>query len=393
MTWRPLLCGMAANAAREAASAIVADLQEPSDWPARHAHGIALVHAYAGDSKRAAAFMDRAVRYLEDNPLPPALFGGVCGIAWVMNHLDPDCDDAADSVDDLVVRAVSNSPASVPYDLITGLVGLGVYALGRMPRDSARTMLRSIVARLDALTVRDADGICWLNSSRYRTAGETSCYDIGMAHGIAGVVAFLAQVRRSGVEQGSSVRMLDGAVRWLAAHRLPSESPSAFASEVPLHGTMTPARLAWCYGDPGVALALHAAWTSTSAGTVRELALEVAVKAAARDPASSGVVDSGLCHGAAGLGHIFNRLHQAIGGSRLQEAAIHWFSSCLSLRQSGRGIGGFQSLQASSDGSGQWGDDASLTTGAPGIALALLAATEAIEPRWDALFLMDVASV
>ena len=40
------------------------------------------------------------------------------------------------------------------YDLIIGLVGIGVYALERLPRTSARECIELIVDRLDETAVR-----------------------------------------------------------------------------------------------------------------------------------------------------------------------------------------------------------------------------------------------
>ena len=53
--------------------------------------------------------------------------------------------------------------------------------------------------------------------------------------------------------------------------------------------------------------------------------------AAKRPRGFSGVVDAGLCHGAAGLGHVFNRLFQATGEQRLALAAREWFSVALDM--------------------------------------------------------------
>ncbi|HEX4457598.1 MAG TPA: lanthionine synthetase C family protein [Polyangia bacterium] len=387
--WRPLLTGTTGETARDAAHAIAAALHDPMDWPARHAHQIAILHAYVGDPECAGAFMERAMSYVADTPLSPALFGGVCGIAWALNHLDPDSEDAMGSVDELVLKAIADTSSAIPYDLISGLVGLGVYALARMPRASAQTIVRAIIVRLDDLATRDVDGVCWLTLPSDRTASGAGHYDLGIAHGAAGVIGFLARVRRAGLDVERVTPMLAGALRWLTAHRLEVESSSRFASKVALDGTMDVARSAWCYGDPGVALSLLAA-SACGCPTARDVALETAVTAASRDPGRSGVLDAGLCHGAAGLGHIFNRLHQATGAPRLREAATYWFTRCLSLRQAGSGIGGFQSFLPSEDGRVRWADDASLLTGATGIALALLAASDEIEPRWDAMLLMDL---
>jgi lantibiotic modifying enzyme len=122
-------------------------------------------------------------------------------------------------------------------------------------------------------------------------------------------------------------------------------------------------------------------------------ALEIARCAAAGPPEEAGVVDAGFCHGATGLGHVFNRLYQATGDATLRRAARFWFERSLAMRQPGRGVGGFQALTARDDGTKYWDDeDRGILTGAAGIGLALLAAATPIEPEWDRMLLVSVPS-
>jgi hypothetical protein len=118
-------------------------------------------------------------------------------------------------------------------------------------------------------------------------------------------------------------------------------------------------------------------------------ALEIARRAAERAPKTAGVVDAGLCHGAAGLGHLFNRMFQATGETQFNEAATFWFERALEMRRPAEGIGGF-SARDRVDGETRWVDDPGILTGAAGIALALLAATTPIEPAWDRMLLVSI---
>jgi hypothetical protein len=101
-------------------------------------------------------------------------------------------------------------------------------------------------------------------------------------------------------------------------------------------------------------------------------------------------VDAGLCHGAAGLGHLFNRLFQATGEPVLAEAARFWLEQALALRRPGRGFGGYEARIRGGDGAPTWVAEPGLLTGAAGIALALLAATAPVEPAWDRFLLVAV---
>jgi hypothetical protein len=118
-------------------------------------------------------------------------------------------------------------------------------------------------------------------------------------------------------------------------------------------------------------------------------ALALARQAAGRARLSAGVSDAGFCHGAAGAGHMFNRLYQATGESPLGDAARFWFDQTLALRQPGRGIAGFATRVPDDAGSVRWAPMPGLIDGASGIALALLAAASPQEPYWDGILLLS----
>jgi hypothetical protein len=119
-------------------------------------------------------------------------------------------------------------------------------------------------------------------------------------------------------------------------------------------------------------------------------AIAIARRAAAWPREDSGVVDAGLCHGAAGLGHLFNRMFQATGEPELGAAARSWFERTLEMRRPGCGVGGYEAWLAGGDGELSWAADTGLLTGAAGIALALESATAAVEPAWDRMLLVAI---
>jgi hypothetical protein len=151
-----------------------------------------------------------------------------------------------------------------------------------------------------------------------------------------------------------------------------------------------PSRLAWCYGDLGLAVALLGAARCVGEADWERAALAVARRAVCRASEQSGVVDAGLCHGAAGVGHLFNRLFQATGEECFAEASRFWLERTLAMRQPGRGIAGYLSWSPGEDGALTWLAEPGLLTGAAGIALALLAAATPIEPAWDRMLLASV---
>jgi hypothetical protein len=99
----------------------------------------------------------------------------------------------------------------------------------------------------------------------------------------------------------------------------------------------------------------------------------------------------GLCHGAAGNAHLFNRLWQATGEAVFADVARAWLARAIEMRRVGEAVAGFPSFMVDGDDQ-HWDPDATILTGAPGVALVLHAAVSEVEPSWDRMLLADLAS-
>lgn len=385
--WQPLLSGPLASAAAAAVEAIAADLgalaslirpfgADPAFSLAGGTAGSALFLAYLAEQAPGRGYGDRAMDLLEQaigsvatRRVAPGLYDGFAGVAWTLEHLrgrtfdDGDGEDSGAGSAAFLLDLLGQTPWRRPCDLISGLVGFGIYALERLARPGGGEILEQVLARLAETAEECPEGTAW------RTPSPEGRFDAGVAHGVPGVIGLLAAAARDGAE----VRpLLDGAVRWLLAQR------------------PFPSRLAWCHGDLGIAAALLGAARVLGEAAWEGEALALARCAAGRACESSGVEDAGLCHGAAGNGHLFNRLAQATGEEVFAAAARRWFGRLLAMRRPHQGIGGFQALVADGRGGKVWADDPGFLTGSSGIGLALLAAVSPVEPAWDRLLLASL---
>jgi hypothetical protein len=389
--------------------AILADLElrghGPSDGPALAggAAGLAVLHGYLARADLGPDSDDLARRYLRraaaaaaERPGTASLYGGLTGVGWAIAHLrarwpGQDGEDDLVEIDEVLLDHLDQSPWPADYDLIDGLVGFGVYALERMPRPAARACLERVVDRLAETAEPQGQGITWWTDPAGLPA-ETGAefprgyYNLGLAHGVPGVIGLMGRVCAAGVARDRARPLLDGAVRWLLEH----EGPHGFGYWIGPDERRDPARLAWCYGDPGVAAALLGAARCVAEPAWESAALATARRAAERPPSEAGVQDAGLCHGAAGLAHLFNRMSQATGEPLLAEAARAWYRRTLAMWRPGRGIGGYEAWRPDEAGGGTWSADPGLLTGATGIALAVLAATTTDEPLWDRMLLVSI---
>lgn len=423
--WEPLLRGHEAEGALQSLREIAELLRNPdqaqqvapdAEYTAQPfslgggSAGIALFLAYLEKSGifpgvRQAAFeqMNRAIETVASEFTRPALYAGFTGVGWAAEHvtklLSESSEDLNSDLDSAVEQFVSVTPWKDDYDLISGLVGLGIYCLERDGAPVAKHALELIVERLfeTAEHSQDEDVVTWFTPPDLMIPMQLEryphgFYNLGVAHGVPGIIALLGRTYSAGIAQDKAKWLLDRAVAWLLKQRLPGTSVSCFADTISQGAdTRHDCRLAWCYGDAGIAAALLLAARCTKTKSWEAEALDVAQRSARRAPETCGATDACVCHGSAGLAHIFNRLYQATRDELYADAARYWLERTLQFRQPGKGAAGYLSWGMGADETIiELQPKLGLIQGIAGIGLALLAAVSDVEPSWDRVFQTDV---
>ncbi len=286
------------------------------------AAGIALLHASRGERDAALELVDRAEDALADIPLPLGLFTGVAGIAWCADQvralLGEDEPERNEPVDEVLLAHLDRPSWPFGFDLASGLVGFGLYGLSRGAR--GRAIAERALHHLRGFAREDTGGLGFftppaLLPPHQREVAPDGLYMLGVAHGGAGAIGFLAGCVAADVAGAQA--LLEPAVGWLLARR----TAGGFHL---VHGVDSPLYDGWCHGAPGIALVLDAAGRAAGMSAWRESALAIAREAAAR---TTGATGGGLCHGAAGLGCIYAELGRddpalaAAGAALLARAA------------------------------------------------------------------------
>ncbi|MEW2087032.1 lanthionine synthetase LanC family protein, partial [Streptomyces sp. NPDC005283] len=171
-------------------------------WFGAPAVAFALHAAAPGRSPGAMASLDRAVADLTDTRLKAAL-----------DRMDAE-----------------RRPALYEFDLVRGLTGLGAYLLHRDPGgDLVRRVLTYLVRLTRPVPADDVAGPnapgWWTNDAPTGSddpAFEAGQIDLGMAHGIAGPLAFMALSIRDGVRVDGQLEAIETICRWLDAWQQPA---------------------------------------------------------------------------------------------------------------------------------------------------------------------------
>lgn len=330
------------------------------------------------------------------------LFGGAAGIGWTVAHIaggEP-ARLACERLDAVISRGLAQR--SGDYDLIGGLVGFGVYALET--GEAGRPLAGHVLDHLERRARPRSGGLAWHTAPDLlplwqREHAPHGYWNLGLAHGLPGVIALLARFITAEIEVDRARALLEPAVAallaaapardhgrypgWQAGGPDEQACPAEVADDDAQRG-----RLAWCYNDLGVAMALGSAALAARDPGWRAEMHALARACAARTFEDAQVFDAGICHGAIGVAHLFDRLRQATGDSLVAAAARSWLDRALAMRN-GQPFAGFPS-RTFHDGAERWTADASILTGAAGVALVLHSMITEVEPAWDRLLLADL---
>ncbi len=344
-----------------------------------------------------------------------SLFGGLCGLGWTVEHVSQVLngltlrtqvatrgiqnaslqEDLNEEVDAAVIGRLSSPKKVRVFDLLNGLVGQGVYFLERWPLGRSEEGLRLVVTALEEISERGSNTATWrtppdLIADRERNLCPDGYYNLGVAHGVPGVLHCLCQIARTGVEAKTVSRLLDETLEWLIAQSGSDKERLRFKAWVSSGGKSSDARPVWCYGDLGVAAVLlqvaHGRTNDILNTFVSEM-LETCLKLPVE---SYHLQDAGFCHGAGGIAHIYNRIYQRLGDERFRDAALNWYERLLKMFRPDTGFGGYAMYATTGPGgTAAWEPWPGLLGGSIGIALALLAAVTPVEPCWDRLMLLS----
>ena len=237
--------------------------------------GVALFYAYLGAetgneewTALAHRLMEHSIDFLSERPIHADFYEGFTGIGWAVGHLKgmlfEEGEDDDDVISESLVQVLEQSQFKRgDFDLIGGLAGYGIYAFHALPRPAARRSLELLVERLIAIGEPVDGGFSWFTPPEalpdwLREKEPDGRYNLGVSHGVAAVISVLSMCAAAGVMSGEQRAILDRAVHWLLAQKQNGKS-WCFANSVVKGRPAGRDRLAWCYGDPGIAGALFTA--------------------------------------------------------------------------------------------------------------------------------------
>ena len=321
---------------------------------------------------------------------------GLAGIGWALEHLEQkgvinhNTNILLEDFDSVLSHVLDFEIKKGNYDFLHGPLGIVLYFISRIPKNKdLLPVLQKIITQLDELGEKQSSGsIKWISVTDYEK--KTTGYNISLSHGMSSIAVILSKLYAIKATDKEMVKsLLQGCVNYILEQEIDKDkygsyfSNYAIESMEQLHGS----RLAWCYGDLGIAMALWQAGVALQNETWRNKALEVLLFAAEkrRDLEQNLVKDAGLCHGAAGIGHIFYRMWWNTRMPEFKNTADYWFGQTIKMAAFADGLAGYKTW----GGKDGWINEYNLLEGIAGIGLALMTYYYEVEPTWDECLLLS----
>ncbi len=312
---------------------------------------------------------------------------------WLLNHLnnhgfvEAELADYFKEINFSLFEFMKSSLQKDNYDFLHGSLGIVHYLLS-VENQTSKHYLTEFVGRFYKSALQNENGsLKWTSVLDFDS--KKKGFNISMSHGISSIISVFSKIYLKGIEKEITGRIVEGAVSYLLRQKLPSSKYNSIYSNYALESMdkLHSSRLAWCYGDLGISVALWHASQALGRKDWEKEAIETLLHASKRRGlVENGVVDAGLCHGTAGIAHIFNRMYGYTSLEELKQASDYWFAETLKMARFEEGMAGFKAWQGEVRG---WVNEPGLLEGVAGIGLALISAISDIEPAWDECLLLS----
>ncbi len=328
------------------------------------------------------------------SPIELGLFTGMTGLAWTLMYLAEE-DPYFQNIHASLSRKIEKRSQDVVFsrletiddvrprdvDIVSGLAGISLYFACLLDDERTSQYMETVLEFLAKVSINELErqkneitkgGVV---SSNYPN-GEESILDLGVAHGLAGILSALAVGILSGNKSVSLIEATSKTALWLCTHVKKDKYGIFWPQYEP--DTWRFDRMAWCYGSPGVSRSLWLASLALDDEQIRDTALKGIHSVCDRIENTDHRHSSIFCHGNAGLLQIMLRFFYDTQCDLFAHTSLTLTERILSefAPESSLGYLGEDEL-------GNRLEIPGILSGTAGIVLPLLASMSNVPPEWD----------
>lgn len=308
---------------------------------------------------------------------------GIAGYLWSLDFIDSNgyCDIEVEEnmkvLNPFLHNMMNLSLKEGNYDLLQGALGYAFIFLKRFRNTSDMTQknvyknyVNDFVVQLRKLAIYNGKTVKWPRKLKSEDSVRGNYYDIGLAHGIPSILAYLKLVDECPELDIHVLDLIHGIIEYIKETENDVNEVSLFPNEISSEGLSNKSRVAWCYGDLGIGHVLLQCGKHLKDDALINRAVEILVHTANRKSHEDHLVhDACICHGSFGNAMIFKKAFDITGEPNLLKAYENWMNLGLAMGHIKSGYAGYKFYMG---GSNKWKNELSVLEGITGIGLVLI---------------------
>lgn len=313
---------------------------------------------------------------------------GLAGVGLLMQYLskheifDIAYDEILNEFNPLIISSLNQCLENNFLDFLYGATGIGIYLVETDETNQHTHHIEKIIAHIEQHSVLEAGGRRLDQLEPYEPP-FTGC-NFGLAHGLPAVLVFLTNAYKKGILQNKTSQLAKEFIDFIINNQnRVKEDISVFPNFITDHPSKQDrySRLAWCYGDLGICCCLLQYAETFKRDDILRVATDVLRKSSHRTNNAEPIpiIDPFVCHGGAGLAHIFNRAYNHTGEAELKTSALSWTDETFFYLDDEQYM---STLKTNSN-------KADLLNGIAGTSIVLTSMMSNQNPDWDRFFLLS----
>jgi exonuclease III len=313
---------------------------------------------------------------------------GLSGILYLFEFLrendfiDINTEEVANEFDDFLLRSMRKDIENRYYDFLHGALGVGFYFLKKQKESPVIEMVKFLyeIAEKDYIN----------NVFKWKSVlneHEEMGYNISLSHGMSGIILYLSHVIKNKINDNYLLEMLEGAVHYILSQEIDVRIYGSYFPSYSLENKDTKiykSRLAWCYGDLGVAYSVWYAGKVVNKQSWIDKGMNILIHSTNRiNLIKNHVIDAGICHGSIGIAMMYRKIFIETNNLLFLEAARYWIKETLHFSVFQDGLAGYKTYKGEN-----FSCDYSMLTGVSGIGIMFISYLMNDQQNWDEMFLL-----
>ncbi len=326
------------------------------------------------------SFLDQLTNGMESYTFCNGLSGILEGLKTMNKNgiIDLDYSDLDNNYAPILKKFALYSISNYNYDFLHGALGILKYY------NEDAGFINEVLLLLEKTAEKKDNTYRW--HSLIGAERKIGC-NIALSHGISSIVAVLSNLNCASINQESRDRIIEKACNYINSQEIDPQKYGCFFPNISLEDQdeIKRSRMAWCYGDLGVATALWEAGKVLNNKTWKSKAIEIFTFSSKRRCQEDTMVqDVELCHGSASLVMMFDYIFRETENDLFRETRDFWVNKSLELSCCTDGLAGYKTWLGPDL---KWRTEYDILNGISGIGLMFLGVLYN-EKKWMEFFML-----